>query len=198
MDLFLLVLVLFLWGLVHSWLASSAAKGLFQEWLGAGAARFYRLGYNFFSVASFLPILWLVATLPDVHLYIIAFPWAILTTVGQILAVVALLVGVQQTGALEFVGLRQFITPPDNRPSRLTTGGLYRWVRHPLYTAGLLIIWLTPVMTINLLVIYLTLTIYILVGAHFEERKLLREFGEQYARYKASTPMLIPRLRRNS
>jgi len=33
-----------------------------------------------------------------------------------------------------------------------------------------------------------------LIGAYFEERKLLREFGEAYAIYKNTTPMLIPGL----
>jgi len=33
------------------------------------------------------------------------------------------------------------------------------------------------------------------VGAYFEERKLLREFGSEYADYRAVTPMIIPRLR---
>jgi len=30
---------------------------------------------------------------------------------------------------------------------------------------------------------------------YFEERKLLREFGQAYTNYKASTPMLIPGLK---
>ena len=70
--------------------------------------------------------------------------------------------------------------------------GLYRWVRHPLYTAGLVFIWLTPVMTVNLLAMNLGLTIYIVLGAMFEERKLLHEFGQAYADYQRRTPMLIP------
>ena len=62
------------------------------------------------------------------------------------------------------------------------------------YTFGLLFIWLTPVVTLNSLTVYIGATIYILVGAYFEERKLLREFGEAYAEYKRTTPMLIPGL----
>ncbi len=37
-------------------------------------------------------------------------------------------------------------------------------------------------------------TLYILIGVFFEERKLLREFGEAYTIYKKSTPMLVPGL----
>jgi protein-S-isoprenylcysteine O-methyltransferase Ste14 len=47
-------------------------------------------------------------------------------------------------------------------------------------------------MTVNRLVLYLSLTIYIIIGAYFEERKLKREFGREYEDYQARTPMLIP------
>jgi len=77
----------------------------------------------------------------------------------------------------------------------MVTNGLYRYVRHPLYTAGLVIIWLIPLMTYNLLALILGLTIYIFVGAYFEERKLLLEFGDVYAEYRQRTPMLVPRIR---
>jgi protein-S-isoprenylcysteine O-methyltransferase Ste14 len=49
--------------------------------------------------------------------------------------------------------------------------------------------------TVNAFVVYLSLTVYILVGAYFEERKLLREFGREYADYQSITPMLIPGLK---
>jgi protein-S-isoprenylcysteine O-methyltransferase Ste14 len=65
-----------------------------------------------------------------------------------------------------------------------------------LYTAGLLIIWLIPVMTWNLLALIIGLTAYILIGIYFEERKLLQEFGDDYAEYRRHTPMLIPGFKR--
>ena len=51
-------------------------------------------------------------------------------------------------------------------------------------------------MTLNLLAINLGLTVYVLVGATLEERKLLHQFGQAYAEYRKHTPMLIPRLGR--
>jgi protein-S-isoprenylcysteine O-methyltransferase Ste14 len=49
-------------------------------------------------------------------------------------------------------------------------------------------------MTQNSLTVYIGATIYTLVGAYFEERKLLQDFGEAYAEYRRRTPMLIPGL----
>jgi len=112
---------------------------------------------------------------------------------GQGISALMLLVAVLQTDAFHFIGLRQIVS--DEKNGRLITSGLYRYVRHPLYTFGLLILWLSSSVTVNSLVVYVSLTIYILVGAYFEERKLLREFGQEYADYKSVTPMLIPGLK---
>lgn len=174
-------------------MASLAAKDWIRRTFGKAGTRFYRLIYNIFSVISFAPILWLMAILPDRVLYRIPAPWLYLFLAGQLTAVVLLIVGVLQTDTLSFVGLRQLFEG-EKRQSQLVTGGLYRWVRHPLYTAGLLFIWLTPVMSQNSLVVIIAATIYIIVGAFFEERKLRREFGQEYEEYRSKTPMLIPGL----
>ena len=104
-----------------------------------------------------------------------------------------LVVGVLQTGALAFIGLKQLFEG-EERSFHLVTHGLYRWVRHPLYSAGLFFIWLMPVMSVNLLIVVLSATFYIVMGAFFEERKLEREYGAAYTEYKAATPMFIPGL----
>jgi len=181
-----------LWGFLHSLLASHAAKDAFCRLFGDGAARFYRLFYNILAMVSFLPVLALTILTPDRVLYSIPLPWAALMAVGMLLAAAALVAGFLQTDAWEFLGLRQAAGPVEARQGRLVTGGLYRYVRHPLYTAGLAFIWLMPLMTVNVLAINLALTIYILVGALFEERKLRREFGQAYVEYAAATPMLVP------
>jgi protein-S-isoprenylcysteine O-methyltransferase Ste14 len=188
----LIILSVLLYGLVHSFLAALGTKARAREWFGPGADRWYRLFYNVFGVLSFLPVLALVAWLPDWELYRIPPPWAYLTLAGQLLALVVLAVGVRQTGMLHFLGLAQLFEKSEPQPRALVTGGLYRWVRHPLYTAGLVVIWLVPVMTANVLALNIGLTIYLAVGALYEERKLVKEFGEDYLQYRQKTPMLIP------
>lgn len=194
MQIFYILLSTLAWGIIHSLLAAVAFKERMQRAFGPASMRFYRIGYNLFSALSFIPILWLAAVLPDRVLYRIPAPWLYLTLGGQLLAVVLEIVGLLQTDTLSFIGLRQLIEG-EEKPAPLVLRGLYRWVRHPLYTAGLLFIWLAPVMTANLLTLCAAATVYIIVGAYFEERKLLREYGADYAEYQASTPMLIPGLR---
>lgn len=190
--MFWLILAILVWGVVHSITASLGFKDLLRRTFGGGFMRYYRLLYNVFSVISFAPILYLMAVLPTRSLYQIPSPWSYLMLAGQGLAALLLLLAVLQTDTLSFVGLRQLFE--EEKPGKMIKSGFYGLMRHPLYTFGLLFLWLSPSMTVNSLIVYLSLTVYILIGAYFEERKLLREFGQEYADYKAVTPMIIPRI----
>ena len=190
-----LILAVAVWGIVHSWLASHTFKRWLTRALGDGFKKFYRLLYNLFSVVSIVPVLYLMLTLPDQDFYHVPAPWRYLMFAGQGLSAILLLVSLLQTDILSFAGLRQIVEV--EKPGKLVVSGVYRWVRHPLYTFGLASIWLSASMSWNSFVVYVAFTAYILVGIYFEERKLLREFGQAYADYKAVTPMLIPGLRFN-
>lgn len=191
--MFWLIFTIVLWGIVHSLLASTGFKNLIRRMLGDTFMKFYRLFYNVFAVFSIVPILYLMISLPDQTLYQVPVPWNYLMLAGQVLSVLLLFVAVMQTDLLSFAGLRQLVE--EEKTGNLVTNGLYRSVRHPLYTFSLLILWLSPSMSVNSFIVYAGLTIYILIGIIFEERKLLREFGKAYADYKSNTPMLLPGLK---
>jgi len=194
-SFWLILLAVLVYGLLHTLLASFKIKALAHQWFGSQSDRWLRLVYNFIAIVTILPILFLPILMIDQELYRIRFPWIIATLAIQALAVLAVILGLKQTGIKSFIGLRQLFLPEATSPPRLVTYGFYRYVRHPLYTAGLAFIWLFPIMTCNLLALNLGLTTYILIGAYFEERKLLNEFGEAYAIYRRRTPMLIPGVR---
>jgi protein-S-isoprenylcysteine O-methyltransferase Ste14 len=196
----IILLVVALYGGVHSWLASLALKAWAKRQYGELARRIYRIAYNIFAVLSLLPVLALPALLPDGRLYSVPMPWALLLMGIQLLSVAVVGVGLLQTGVWSFLGLKQLAGRREvGEEDQLVLTGLYRWVRHPLYTAGLVFLWVTPIMTRNLLSLYAGLSAYLAIGAIIEERKLLAIFGEAYARYQDQTPMLVPRLplRRN-
>lgn len=188
--MFWLIITIALWGVIHSLLASIGFKNFVRRTLGEGFMKFYRLLYNIFALISFAPILYLMISLPDITLYRVPAPWSYLMLAGQGMSVLFLILVLVQTDILAFAGLRQLTEV--EKTGRLVTSGLYRSVRHPLYTFILLILWLSPSISLNSLVVYGSLTVYILIGIYFEERKLLREFGQSYAEYKSMTPMLIP------
>ena len=192
MSIFILLFSLALWGIVHSILASHFIKDMLRGIFGAGFMRMYRLAYNIFAAISFLPILYLMSTLPDQLAYEVRPPWNMVMFGGQLISAFLLLIAFLQTDSLSFAGLRQLFE--EEKSGTLVIHGLYRVVRHPLYAFSLLFIWLTPTVSQNSLTVYIGATLYVLIGAYFEERKLLREFGEAYAEYKRKTPMLVPGL----
>lgn len=78
------------------------------------------------------------------------------------------------------------------------TPWLYRVVRNPLMLGFITAFWATPSMSQGRLLFAGLATGYILIGIAFEERDLSRMLGEDYRRYRARTPMLIPIPRRGA
>jgi len=197
MSFLIILLSLLCYGLIHSILASLGFKAWVMRTFGERwYQRWYRLFFNVTGAVTILPVLALTALLPDRALYRIPFPWALLTLAVQAAAVLGLLHSVRATGAANFLGIEQVLDPVKAaQPHRMTKSGLYRYVRHPLYTCSILFVWLMPVMTLNLLAFNLGATLYMTIGAFFEERKLLREFGGEYEAYRRHTPMLVPGLK---
>lgn len=95
----------------------------------------------------------------------------------------------------ELFGLKQaWMRARRSKPVEIAfkTPTLYRVVRHPMMLGFLLGFWATPHMTSSHFVLAAGMTVYILVGIGFEERDLLRRFGERYRGYQQSVPKLIP------
>ncbi len=112
-------------------------------------------------------------------------------TVGYGLLVVGLVI--IAVGAL---GLGKSVTPTPVPVSygQLQTGGLYRFVRHPIYTGVLAIVAGLTIRSgsfISLAVAAATL-VFFHVKARWEEQRLAERY-EGYAAYAAATPRFVPR-----
>ncbi len=187
-----------LYGALHSLLATPRVKAATHHAFGLTAARYYRIVYNLLGGLTFLPVLVIVARFPGNKLFQIPWPWSGFFILGQFAAIILLAVGLWQSDVLQFLGLRQWIEQENDGTGRLSVQGLYGWVRHPLYSTGLLFIWLTPVMTTSMLLLNLSLTLYLFIGSVFEEQRLVDEFGDDYIKYQQDVPRLIPRPPRRS
>ena len=80
---------------------------------------------------------------------------------------------------LELAGIK-----PTSGRDALQITGPYRWVRHPLYLGWLLAVFGAAHMTADRLTFAVISTAYLCVAIPWEERSLLRMFGEPYARYQ--------------
>ena len=177
-------------GLVHSVLATRQVKGLLQPFLGRG----YRLLYNLFALIYIALVIYgsrylLGDGLGPFH-FAEPFRLALLAMMfaGAVIFVVALL----QYDLGLFSGLSQlFKTDSDTQVEPLQMRGLNRFVRHPLYSGAHLYLWGAVRSEFDLMTA-IWASCYLVIGAHFEERKLIADYGTAYRDYKARVPSLIP------
>lgn len=183
-----------LWGFPHSLMARQGFK---QRWTKIIPAAVERSVYMLQAGLLMLLLIWQWRAMPGMVWHVEnaaarGVLWAIFA-LGWIIAFIATLLishfeltGLQQTWAY----LRGKRAP---KPG-FRTPFLYKVVRHPMQLGVLLAFWSAPTMTVGRLLFAAGMTAYIVIGLHFEERDLLRYFGQQYRDYQQTTPMLIPGL----
>ncbi len=79
----------------------------------------------------------------------------------------------------------------------LITSGPYRWVRHPLYTNGLLLLMALGVIAANWFILGMAVLCTVAIAGLVvpkEEHELINRFGDAYQTYRSQTGGLIPRL----
>ncbi|MHA1676671.1 MAG: methyltransferase family protein [Candidatus Njordarchaeales archaeon] len=86
-----------------------------------------------------------------------------------------------------------------HQPERVVTTGVYSIVRHPQYLGGIFahigISFLLSALYSLLVTPLIIAIIYVITKK--EETELMREFGEEYNRYKKRVPMLFPRFKKH-
>ena len=122
--------------------------------------------------------------------------WAPMRLLGAILLLAGLIVLVQAFVRFVVEGLG---TPvPVAAPQRLVVGGLYRYVRNPMYVAILAAL-VGQALLLGKLGLVLYAAAFWLIGAAFvrwyEEPTLTRRFGADYEAYRRAVPAWWPCLR---
>lgn len=201
---------------VFGWLHSLFAQDGFKHWLARRTGpffvdHFWRLVY---CVLSFVALYHVIGTLhwdsnPRGNYWLFDYPewlWRIVL-VTHLASVAVIWIAFLQSDYLEFWGVKQAwrgIRILAGRPARKATAalfgterlvvdGLYGVVRHPMLAGGLLFL-LTSGPSRNNLVFLCMYAAYMVIGARYEERRLLRVFGDRYRRYQEQVGAFAPRL----
>jgi methanethiol S-methyltransferase len=179
-------------GLFHSLLARSSEGAPLRQVFGP----YHRMAYNIFATihlaAVWLAGRYLFAGLPD-FAFADWFGYALDTV--YLCGWVVMLFGIAGYDSGRLGGTRQIrnhmngVVEPEDEPLR--RDGLHRFVRHPLYSAGFLILWGRVVDEFSLATA-LWGSAYLIIGTIFEERWLLNHYGSTYADYRSRVPAFIP------
>ena len=197
-DVLLIILSFALFGFLHSFLASPRFKEKLIKEAGTLIA-FYRITYNLIALFFFL-LMYELLPHPDYVIYDLPTPWDLIILVPQLLSLAGILWTLKYFSTLEFLGVNQVIRwfrgeyRIEDMDERLTLRieGPYRFSRHPVYLFTILFLLFRPVMDIFYLTFFLCIVAYFYAGSLFEEKKLIKTFGEKYLKYKKSVPRIFP------
>lgn len=185
----ILALLWIIFCVLHSVLASQPVKRMAGAFLND--KKWYRLWYTVFAFVTFAALL-----LYEIQLRTkFAYPSStIMLVIGGLLAISGLIVMVIciRKYFMNVSGVKGLFL--ENAAEELHTGGLHRYVRHPLYLGTFAFIWGLFVMMpyYSLLISNVIITVYTVIAIDLEERKLVTQFGDSYVRYRNSVPKLIP------
>jgi protein-S-isoprenylcysteine O-methyltransferase Ste14 len=177
---------------LHSVLASDRVKGVVEgRW--PRFARWYRLAYNAIALALVALPLLLTAEARGELLW--SWPGTSRLLADSIagLAVLGFVASLFSYDLRAFSGLGR-TTPGDgasDRGAALRISFFHRFVRHPWYFFGLVILW-TREMDVALLSAALITTAYLVIGSRLEENRLIRAHGERYPAYRRAVSGLLP------
>ena len=97
-----------------------------------------------------------------------------------------------------FSSIGSGITPTSatRKEHKLVTRGIYRWIRHPLYTIGSSFIVSFGMMADNWFITAFGILAFILMASRTpkEESNLVEKFGDEYREYMKRTGRYLPRL----
>jgi protein-S-isoprenylcysteine O-methyltransferase Ste14 len=187
-----LVMLWLMFSFFHSIFASLKWKTSMQSFMKQ-KYRYYRIIYSLFAFGSLSLILIYHFSLNSPLLWK-PVPAQTIASIAGIVTGFAGMAFFTKKYFFELSGTDVF--QKKKKSETLIQTSLYKYVRHPLYTATLLFVWsiffYQPLL--NNLITCFCITAYTVIGVRFEERKLISEFGESYIQYRSRTPMLFPKI----
>lgn len=190
---YLLIIVIFtLYFIIHS----LAASLLVKHWVADHWPLFmpyYRLAFNSLAILMALPLLVLLILYPGEPLWRWQGLSFYIVNGLALFALMGFFVSLKHYDLSEFWGTKQWRegikTVHDQEGLHISS--FHRYVRHPWYFFLLVLIWTRDVSTTQFTA-YVMLTLYLIIGSWFEERKLIAYHGKVYQEYQQKVAGLIP------
>ncbi len=193
-DHILLGLGWIVWCALHSLLISRTLLQRLCRFSPAACA-WHRLMYNVFSTVTLLPLMLFTASVESPMLWMWPRALAPVAWAGVALGVLIALAAARQYDNRHFLGLRQIREhrrgiAPSTGP--LVHDGILGLIRHPYYTAGILVMLCAGDVTAASAITRIIIIGYLIIGAIIEERKLAATHGDAWRRHVMEVSMFVP------
>ena len=191
---YIIGLLWIIWCFIHSLLASDTVN----QWVASKPGRishYFRIFYNIFAGISLIPVLWYGRQIEPHIIFQFSGDWSILQFLLVGLAVLFFWGGAREYDLAYFSGLKQVKSKSElsSEPVHHSTNGILQITRHPWYIGGIILIWsYEGHLSISGIISNTIICLYFIIGAHLEEKKLVKKFGSQYIDYQRSVSMLVP------
>jgi protein-S-isoprenylcysteine O-methyltransferase Ste14 len=154
--------------------------------------------HGFYRYFAWECILWLIA---QNYIYWFTDPFGTVHIISWILLIASifvLLAGVFKMKKSKHTGGGEARNDKElfefEKTSELIDTGIFRYIRHPLYSSLLLLTWgiYLKNATVLLLIISILSSIFLYFTAHYDEAECIKYFGERYVQYRKKTKTFIP------
>ena len=191
-EYLLIVSGVLIFGLQHSGISALRIKNrIIDRWGKEGYAKLF----NATSIVGII-VPFIAMNYWDWFYFIIepALIQPLLFASGVVLIIVGLVVTMMASRVISVSTVADMRT---DREAELVTGGIYSRTRHPLYLATiLLLLGLAALYPFDRVIVFsIALSIYVIVGAYLEERKLIIHYGQTYLEYRKQAGFMLPRIR---
>jgi protein-S-isoprenylcysteine O-methyltransferase Ste14 len=196
-DVLIIIFLFAVFGYIHSLLASIKIKFWIKKNFGDLIA-FYRLFYNIFGLIS-LYLIYQLSPKPHLTIYDLPNPYDLIILIPQFLSIAGVFWSFNYICFKEFLGIDQvkryfekkYSTELDEEYT-LRIEGPYRYMRHPVYFFSITFLLFRPTMDLFYLTFFICIVAYFYIGSYYEEKKLVKQFGDIYEEYRKEVPRIFP------
>ncbi|MCK7525856.1 MAG: isoprenylcysteine carboxylmethyltransferase family protein [Ignavibacteriales bacterium] len=157
------------------------------------------LVFNVFAVIG-LYLIWDLAPHPSLQIYKLPPPYDYLVLIPQFISLAGIIWCFKYICFKEFIGLNQIDRYLRNEYSdndldenyTLRIEGPYKYSRHPIYFFSIIILMFRAEMSLFYLTMFISFTAYFYIGSYYEEKKMVRLFGDDYRDYQKKVPRIFP------
>jgi len=184
----ILLLAWLLYFYLHSLLAATSVKIFFAKKFTLASPRNYRIAYNLIGLTGIFLLFYFQFIIPSTILFSAGF-------ITNSIAFGLLLTGFFiMIFAIKNYDWKSFLGITEEKNYALVVAGMNRYVRHPLYSGTMLFvmgyfIWQPYFKNLMLMIL---MWVYLAIGIIYEERKLVKLYGDDYKVYQKKVKKMIP------